>query len=82
MSLHVSEQLRPDVLERLRLAFDPLDGEVEAPPDLRFAVITVPVSAGFSAIEAAVTTALAPTGTGWAFGNVYGDDNAPLNWWL
>lgn len=81
VSLHVAVALQPEVLDELRRTFAPLGGEVEAPPDLRFAVITVPVSSGFNAIEEAATAALGPSGIGWGFGNVYDEHDAPLNWW-
>jgi hypothetical protein len=48
-------------------------------------VYTVPVSAGFVAIEAALdATVAAVPGAEWYFGNVYDpvDGVTPLNWWL
>jgi hypothetical protein len=59
-----------------------LGGTVEAPDDLRFLVVTWPVSVGFPAIEAAVSRwESAGGGPGWCYGNVYDDNDAPLDWW-
>ncbi len=70
-------------IEDLRGRFDPLRGVVEAPAHRRFAVVTVPVSAGFPAIEAALGGWMSVrTDTAeWFFGNVYDDNGAELGWW-
>jgi hypothetical protein len=70
-------------IEDLEGRFDPLSGLVEVPAHRRFAVVTVPVSAGFPAIEAAIAGWVSDrTDTAeWFFGNVYDDDGAPLEWW-
>ena len=46
-------------------------------------VVTVPVSAGFQAVEKLVTEIVQSVPDGeWYFGNVYADDGeTPLNWW-
>src|SRR5437867_1785588 len=59
-------------VEALQRLFDPLGGVVEAPEPPSFVVVTVPVSAGFSAIEDAMDIWLAVRSeTTWYFGNVY-----------
>lgn len=69
-------------VDDLRRRFEAIRGLVEAPAHLRFAVVTVPVSAGFPAIEAALHAWMSTrTGTEWFFGNVYDDDDVPLRWW-
>ncbi|WP_328991034.1 DUF4265 domain-containing protein [Kribbella sp. NBC_01245] len=69
-------------IQHLTAAFEPLAGVVEAPTHRRFLVVTVPVRAGFEAIEAAMANwhAAVPTAD-WSFGNVFADDGTPLNWW-
>jgi hypothetical protein len=43
---------------------------------------TIPLEAGFKAIESVFTQFVAANaGTIWEFGNVYADDGKPLNWW-
>lgn len=57
-----------------------LDGEFQD----RGLVFTIPVSAGFPAVEAVFNTFVAETpGTEWFYGNVYdpSDGVTPLNWW-
>lgn len=81
VTIHISETLPPSALDALRHSFRSLDGEVEEPEDRRFTVITVPVSAGFKAIEDAADDALASVNVSWAFGNVYDENDVPLNWW-
>ena len=70
------------LVEDLRRIFEPLGGKAESPNDGRFVVVTVPVTAGFPAIEQGVTTALnGREGIEWYFGNVYDERDEPLNWW-
>ena len=60
-----------------------LGGAVEAPDDLRFLVVTCPVSVGFPAIEATMSRwESTGRGPGWCYGNVYDDNGAPLDWWI
>lgn len=69
-------------VEALQRLFEPLGGVVEAPDPANFVVVTVPVSAGFSAIEDAMDVWLAVrTETTWYFGNVYDEAGQPLGWW-
>ncbi|MET8965125.1 DUF4265 domain-containing protein [Streptomyces sp. NPDC004074] len=70
-------------LEPLISAFAALGGLVETPADRRFIVVTVPVTAGFPAVEAVMETwaAGASVLVEWGFSNVFGLDGEPLNWW-
>ncbi len=68
-------------VEELRQEFERLGGTVEVPPDGRFVVVTVPVQAGFPAIETRMQRWTDATGLVWHFGNVYDEDDRPLNWW-
>lgn len=84
LAIHI--YFRPPVsksdLEALKSVFAPLAGIVEAPPDGRFAVVTVNVSAGFPAVEGAMADWM--TGrqdAEWNFGNVYDEAGRPLGWW-
>jgi hypothetical protein len=46
------------------------------------AIFSIPVAAGFTAIENACDRlAEALPGSGWMYGNVWGFNNEPLNWW-
>jgi len=54
-----------------------LDGSIE-----KGLVFTIPVAAGFPAIERLFNAWVAEQpGREWAFGNVYAEDGSPLNWW-
>ncbi|MEV4624398.1 DUF4265 domain-containing protein [Asanoa sp. NPDC049573] len=76
------EARSPAALDALRRSMAPLDALVEAPADLRFLVVTVPVTALFTAIEQALTTWSDRTpGSSWYFANVYDDQDQPLDWW-
>ena len=70
----------PDIAV-LTTAFERLGGIVEMPVDRRFIVVTVPVSAGFPAIEEVVERWTADRDCPWGYGNVYDADDNPLNWW-
>jgi hypothetical protein len=61
-------------------AFAARGGVVEAPPNRRFIVVTVPVAAGFEAVEAAMRSWVANRDCPWAHGNVYDGDGQPLCW--
>ena len=62
------------ILSELSASFD---GAIE-----HAAVWTVPVAAGFSAIEERMERVVAlRDGSSWWYGNVYDDKGAPLNWW-
>jgi hypothetical protein len=58
-----------------------LGGIIEMPVDRRFIAVTVPVSAGFPAIEEVVERWTAGRHCPWGYGNVYDADDNPLNWW-
>ena len=67
------------LLPRIQALSGRLDGQI-----LRGAVFTIPVTAGFQAIEEIMAEAVkAFDGVEWYYGNVYGPDGiTPLNWWL
>jgi Domain of unknown function (DUF4265) len=72
---------QPGEIAALRRTFDRLGGLVEMPANGRFIVITVPVAAGFPAVEEAVSAWAARTNSDWFYGNVYDENDRPLNWW-
>jgi len=80
VAIHVTGSVDASIVGRLHDEFAPLGASVEAPPDLRFAVVTVEVAQGFAAIENAVERAISGA-VEWHFGNVYDDQDRPLNWW-
>lgn len=84
IAVHVypPEPLEPRAIEALRHWIVPLGGVVEAPDPPNFAVATVPVTAGFNAIEDAMDawTAVREE-TKWFYGNVYDAEGKPLGWW-
>jgi Domain of unknown function (DUF4265) len=60
-----------------------LDGRAEAPPDAFIATFTIPVGAGFAAIERVFERFVADKpAASWSYGNVYDSEGEPLNWWL
>ena len=61
--------------------FELLGGWVEWPSDRRFIVITVPVVAGFLAVEKAVGEWADEHGWVWGFGNVYDEQDNAIGWW-
>ncbi|MBL1075818.1 DUF4265 domain-containing protein [Nocardia sp. 2] len=69
-------------IRTLTAAFDRLGGVVEMPSDRRFIVITVPVTAGFVAIQDAIEGWATEHGCVWGYGNVYDEDDNPLDWWI
>lgn len=70
-------------LLRLRDRFGSLNGAIlEWPPARKFAVATVPSTAGFEPIEAIMSDFVAGhSDVEWYFGNVYDERNEPLGWW-
>jgi Domain of unknown function (DUF4265) len=68
-------------LAELSAVLDELEGVAESPEDGRFVVVTVPVSATFSAIESAVDDWARRHDAEWSFSNVYDSDDQPINWW-
>lgn len=67
-------------ITELTATFAELDGIVESPADRRFVVITVPVTAGFPAVEGAIGRWATEEGCVWEFGNVYDDNGEVLDW--
>lgn len=65
----------------LHEAFRKVGGRLES-CEKESAVFSVPVTAGFLAIESLcdTLTEVIP-GSGWQYGNVHGFDENPLNWW-
>jgi hypothetical protein len=73
-------ELRDELAARVGRLGGTLDGSVE-----RGVVFTVPLAAGFAAIEAVFNQWIAEhPGWEWYYGNVYStaDGVTPLNWWL
>jgi len=69
-------------LHELRAPFEHLEAAVEWSEPRRFVVVTVPVDAGFPRIEAIVNEWIGRhPDVEWNYGNVYGEDGAPLGWW-
>ena len=48
----------------------------------RLAVFTFPVTTGFEAIESIVDAYARRHDEEWYYGNVYDDEDQPLNWWV
>lgn len=67
--------------EPLRRLVGPLGGKVEVPDDGRFLVVTLPVEVGFPAIQSAMNAWASESGCDWSYGNVYDENDQPLNWW-
>jgi hypothetical protein len=79
-SKSAGRQVEDALVQNLRPLGGYLDGK--SPRQL---VFTVPVAAGFEAIEKRLTIALTPfPDVEWFYGNVYDplDGVTPLNWWL
>ncbi|RFS86981.1 DUF4265 domain-containing protein [Actinomadura spongiicola] len=64
----IKEFAHSDV-ERLREAMTPLSGLVEAPANLRFIVVTVPMSAGIPHINSTMNEWAATANAEWSYGN-------------
>lgn len=80
--LYPSDEIHEADLVELRSAFRALSAVVEWPAQRKFVVVTVPVDAGFAAIEAIVSDWIAVhPNVEWNYGNVYDDDGQPLGWW-
>lgn len=80
----MSKRDLPAIVTQLQSGLGYLDGQLDYQNE-RIAVFSVPVSAGFSVIEAALEKVLEPYGTDaqWLYANVYdaNDGQTPLNWW-
>jgi len=79
--IYPQSPLADGAVANLRAAFDGLNAVVESPVDRRFIVVTVPVSAGFPEVEAAVMGWAHGNRAEWQYGNVYDEDDRPLGWW-
>lgn len=66
--------------EALRRLLGPT-AKVETHPDGRWLVATVPSLVGFPAIQAAMAQWTTDTAQSWSYGNVYDENDRPLNWW-
>ena len=76
-SAEVRAQAQSDLSKQIRT----LGGLCDGGPQLTL-VFSVPVTAGFPAIERFFTDARARfPGSEWWFGNVYDADGKPLEWW-
>jgi hypothetical protein len=74
-------ELTQDVFEQLAVAVRYLGGDLDGHTD-SIAGFWVPVSAGFPSIERLFIGFVdGRPDTEWMFGNVYGLDGVPLNWW-
>ena len=71
------ERFDGELLPQVRSMGGWLDGRTDG-----VSVLTIPLTAGWASIERALDdwVASAPGAT-WSYGNVYGDDGAPLGWW-
>jgi hypothetical protein len=79
---YASSEIDHDSLFELRAAFDRLGAATDWPVQRRFIVVTVPVDAGFRAIEEVVDGWLANRpDIDWNYGNVYDDEGDPIGWW-
>lgn len=82
VQIYAKPALNQRDVDDLRRPFEAIRGVVEVPAHRRFAVVTVPVSAGFRTIEAFLDSWISTrTGAEWFFVNVYDDDDVPLRWW-
>jgi hypothetical protein len=68
--------------ERLSRAAVKLGGYLDG-GNVRLRILTIPVAAGFPAVEAELDAAVRDLpGSSWAYGNVYDETDRPLDWWL
>ncbi|GAA1808072.1 hypothetical protein GCM10009682_32350 [Luedemannella flava] len=81
LRVYPTEPLSEASVEALRHRIGDLDGLVETPGDRRFVVITAPVTAGFPDLQAVLDQWTEEHGGVWEYGNVYDEDNKPLDWW-
>jgi len=80
--VYVPDPPPPGTEARLTQAARALGGFLDG-GQTRLRVLTLPVIAGFPAVEAELNAAVAELGATWAYGNVYqsGDASRPLGWW-
>jgi Domain of unknown function (DUF4265) len=76
-----TEQPQPE-LEKLLDEVEEKGGWLDGYDAGRLAVLTFPVSTGFEAIEGIVGGYARRHGEEWYYGNVYDDQDQPLNWWV
>lgn len=84
MQIYAERDLSFDERKQIDSAFHlALPGSVDGETDKNMC-FSIPVSAGFSAIEGFFNELSARFGNiSWYYGNVYGDDGiTPLNWWI
>jgi hypothetical protein len=79
--LYPTPPLHDHELASLGAVFQQLGGIVETPPTRRFIVVTVPVTAGFDAVEHAASSWASTNNAAWEYGNVYDDHGNALGWW-
>lgn len=71
------ESFKQQLEEKVRALGGVLDGSID-----RGMVFTIPLSAGFVAIEALFNEFVASSaGVSWFYGNVYDAEDKPLGWW-
>lgn len=80
----LSEQLSEQQASNLtHLVEQSLRGRLDGNLGRRCLAYTVPIQAGFPAIEKIFNEFVRSIPSSmWEFGNVYGKDGQPLNWWL
>jgi hypothetical protein len=78
VSANPIDELRAHLVRELAALGGVCDGSIT-----NAAVFPVPVRVGFAAIERVINEAMAahPNADGWWYGNVYGEDGKPLEWW-
>jgi hypothetical protein len=78
----VSEEQKGTATHQLDRTLRALGGICEGGPP-RLLVFSIPVAAGFAAAEGFLEAACVRfPGAQWFFGNVWGHDGQPLNWWV
>jgi hypothetical protein len=78
----VGDEQKQEAVRQLDPEVQSLGGVCEGGPG-RALVFSVPVATGFPTTEAFFEEACRRfPGAQWYFGNVYGDDGKPLNWWV
>jgi hypothetical protein len=69
-------------VEKLRAEVEDKGGWLDGYQAGNLVVLTFPVTTGFEAIESVVDAYARRHDEEWYYGNVYDDDDQPLNWWL
>jgi hypothetical protein len=82
VQIYVAEHDDEEVLRVIEGA-EALGGWLDGLDPERLIVLTIPVTAGFAAIEALVEGHAARTRSEWVYSNVYAEDGvSPLEWWV